>query len=50
MFMIMLLSLFLSAKTLPFHVRFLSDNFEFEMEAAKEPDGFEIAYKQLDTC
>jgi len=33
--------------TVPFQVRFLSDSFEFDMEAKKNPDGFKIDYEQI---
>lgn len=35
------------SKSVPFQIRFLTDDFEFEMEAAKNPNGFKIDYKQV---
>ena len=33
-----------AATTTPFNIRFLSDLFEAEAEAAKQPNGFMLAY------
>lgn len=37
------------SQSLPFHVRFLSDNYEFADEAKLSPNGFKLAYEQF-TC